>query len=424
MSENRLVLHNTTYFDSVKGKMEEGRTIVLKNGMIDWIGDYSSFEKEENDEVLELTGKYALPGLIDCHVHLQFGRETGQNPFDQYMTTETAYYAYTALRSAQEHLRSGFTTVRDCGGDNWAGSIRRAFASGLFKGPRVLASQAPITQFGHKDESLPDDLKLAFTLLHRMKLVGTNYPTGVDEMVYAVRERLAFGSDFIKVLNTGSVYGVGSKVERVLFREEEMKALVEESHRNGVQVACHSHPDRGIQEALAAGVDTIEHGTYMSEETASTLAKTDIYLIPTHLVFELDLDMMKEYPGFKEKMVNIIKAVSENHNIAYEKGVKMALGTDSGAGGAAPGESAKELGLMVRDVRMTPVQALQCATINAARALWLEDSIGSIEVGKAGDIVVVSSNPLDDITTLENMENIELVIRNAERVAERGLLIP
>jgi imidazolonepropionase-like amidohydrolase len=404
--------------------MEEGKSIVLKKGIVDWVGNYSSFEKEENDEILNLDGKYILPGLVDCHVHLEF-TETGENPYASYMTTQTPYYVLMALKNAQDHLSSGFTTLRDCGGHNWGSSLKKAFSSGLFHGPRILAAQSPIVQFGQQDERLPDDLLLAYNLLMKMNLVGTNYPTGVNEMYFAVRERITYGSDFVKILNTGTVYGIGSKLEKTFFREEEMHALVGESHRNGLQIACHSHNDRGIQEALDAGVDTIEHCSYISEETSAKMAKTDSYLIPTHLVDEVrkDPERMKEYPGFMEKMNKIAEVKYENHRIAFEKGAKFALGTDGGAGGAVHGESAKEIGLMVQNIGMTPVQAIQCATICAAKAIQLEDTIASIEVGKAGDVIVISSNPLDDVTILEDVTNIEYVIKEAKIVAEKGVLV-
>jgi imidazolonepropionase-like amidohydrolase len=426
VSEKRLVLHNTTYFDSVNGKMEEGKTIVLKDKAVNWIGDYSSFEKEENDEILELEGKYVLPGLIDCHVHLDL-RDEGENPYQAWATTSPFLAGYKALKSAQEHLQSGFTTVRDCGGENWGQSLNRIFSSGLYRGPRVLAAQYPLSQLGSITYDLPIDLNLAFQWLNTEKLAGILFPTGVDEIILAVRERREKGSGFIKVLNTGALYAIvfGSNIEDTFFREDEMFALVDEAHRNGLHVACHSHADKGINEALDAGVDTIEHGMLISEATSKKMAKTKAYLIPTYLVDNVrhNPERMKEYPGFIEKMNSIIETKYTNHRIAFEAGVKFALGTDAGTVDAPHGTSAKEFALMIENLGMTPVQALQSATIDAAKAIQLEDTIGSIEVGKAGDVIVVRLNPLDDVTILEDATNIEYVVKDANIVAEKGVLL-
>jgi len=422
MSEKRLILHQVAYFDAANGKFEDSKSIVIKNDSIAWIGEESAFEKEENDEILNLEGKYVLPGLIDCHVHLEM-RDEGENPYQTYFTTSPYFAGYKALKSAQEHIRSGFTTVRDCGSDNWGQSINKTISSGLFRGPRILAAQCPLNQFGSMLYDLPLELSLAYDWLEGQRVMGTNFPNGVDEMIRAVRERIMKGSNFIKVMQTGSVYGAvfGSVVEKTFFREDEMLALVDEAHRNGVHVASHCHPDKGINEALDAGVDTIEHASLISEETAKRMAKTDSYLIPTYLVDNVrhHPDKMKEYPGVLERFNSIVKVKYQNHKIAFEKGVKFALGSDSGPVAAPHGTSAKELTLMVENTGMSPVQALQCATIHAAEAIKLKEQIGLIEVGKTADLIVVGSNPIDNLSTLEDLVNIEIVIKSGSMLRRR-----
>jgi imidazolonepropionase-like amidohydrolase len=426
VSENRLILHQVSYFDSVNGKFEKGKSIVINNESIVWIGDESSFEKEENDQILDLEGKYILPGLIDCHVHLDL-RNVGVNPYQELFTTSQYFASYRALKSSQEHIRSGFTTVRDCGArDNWGQSINRAFSSGLFRGPRVLAAQLPISQIGSYTFDMQEDLTLSLDWLDGQRVMGLVAPSGVDEMIRAVRERIQKGSNFIKVMNSGAVYGAqyGSVAENTYFREDEMAAIVDEAHRNHIHVACHSHPDKGINEALDAGVDTIEHASLISEETAKRMAKTESYLVPTYRVDNVinNPDLLKEQPGVLEKFKSIAAVKYDNHKIAFEAGVKFALGTDSGPEAAPHGTSAKELPLMVENLGMSPVQALQCATIHAAEAIKLKEQIGSIEVGKTADLIVVSSNPIEDLSTLEDLVNIEYVIKSGSIVAKKGLI--
>jgi len=426
MAEKRMVLHNVNYFDSINGKIEENKSIVLFNGKIDWIGESSSYEKEENDYLLDLEGKHAFPGLIDCHVHLDTREESYLNPYQEWATTSPYFAGYRALKSAEDHIKSGFTTVRDCGGDMWGQSLNRAISSGLYRGPRVLAAQWPLYQIGSMTYDLPMDLNVALNWLDSQRVLGIASPTGVDEMILAVRKRRMQGSNFIKVMNTGTVYGsiFGSNIENTFFSAEEMSALATEAHRNGMHVACHSHNDTGINEALDAGIDTIEHASYISEGTSKRMAKTDSFLIPTHLVGNArhSPEKMKENSGLIELMNKVAKATYENHRVAFEKGVKFALGSDSGPVNAPHGSSAKELVYMVENVCMTPVQALQCATINAARAIKLGDQIGSIEVGKIADIVVAGTNPIESLSSLQNLESIEYVIKSGEVVSQKGVL--
>ncbi|MFW9768244.1 MAG: amidohydrolase family protein [Candidatus Thorarchaeota archaeon] len=426
MSDKRLILHHTSYFDSNAGKFEDGKSIVLKNGKIEWIGDESEFEREENDTVIDLEKKFVLPGLIDCHVHLEARQEKSVNPWEEWATTSPYIAGFRALKSAEDHIRSGFTTVRDCGGDYWGQSLNRAISSGLYRGPRVLSAQWAITQYGSFTYDFSSDLDLAFQWLQHQKLAGIAYPTGIDEMILTVRERRMKGSDFIKVMNTGSVYGMvlGSNIENTFFRPEEMEILVDEAHRNGMHVACHSHADKGINEALDAGVDTIEHGSLMSEETAKRMSKTKSYLIPTHMVSDSrhSPEKFEDRPGFVELMNKVAEIEIENHKVAFEKGVKFALGTDSGPVDAPHGTSAKELVYMVKNVGMTSTQSLQCATIHAARAIKLEDQIGSVEVGKEADLVVVGVNPVESLESLRNLSNIEYVVKDGEIVSKKGIL--
>lgn len=419
MSEKRLVLHDMNYFDSINGKMKEDQTIVLKEGIVDWVGNSSSFEKEDTDEILNLEGKYALPGLIDCHVHL--GTSTSLFRHRRYLTTPTFYYGYLALKHAQDHLKAGFTTIRDCGGYRWGSSLTRAISEDLFIGPRLVNAGIPIAQFGNQDMMLPDEL---LDLFSNNKWFATK--SGVDGVIHAVRQRILTGSDFIKTATTGGVmHGAKSKVEKTLFNEDELTAMTQEAHRNDMHVASHAHGDAGIRLAIDAGVDTIEHGSMISEDTAEKMIKENRYLVPTHRASAARHNpetINKTEPHVVKKMREVLDVMMDCHKMAYEKGVKFALGTDSGVEDAPHGSSAKEISLMVSEVGMTPTEALQCATTNAADAIQLNDVVGSIDVGKAADVIIVNSNPIEDLTTLEDYENIEYVIKNGSIVAKEGNL--
>ena len=420
MPYKRLILNNVTYFDTIHGKMEPDKSIVLANGKIEWIGESSSFDKEENDQLLDLDGEYVLPGLIDCHVHLEMS--TAINQERVYLTTPTSYYGYLALKHAQDHLRAGFTTLRDCGGEKWGSSLKKAISTGLFKGPRILVAQYAIPQWGSQDMMWPNELLEAFS-----KNREFSTPSGVDGVTQAVRDRVIVGSDFIKTATTGGIYhGAKSRVDKTLFNEDELKAMVREAHRNNMHVASHAHGDAGIRLAVDTGIDTIEHGSMVSEETAKTMIKKGTYLVPTHRAYaeRHDPDLMSKLePEVVTKLNQVVDVMLDCHRMAFKKGVRFALGTDS-VGDAAPhGTSAKEIALMVTEVGMSTVQALQCATIEAARAIKLGDETGSIETGKAADIIVVNSNPLEDVTILQDLTNIEYVIKDAQIAATRGSLV-
>lgn len=420
MSDQRTILHNINYFDAINGKMEESKSIVLAKGKVEWVGESSDFEKEENDEILELEGKYAFPGLIDCHVHLDLA--TSLHIYKAYLTTPTFYYGYLALKHAQDHLRAGFTTVRDCGGEKWGSSLKRAIAAGLYRGPRILAAQFPIAQYGNQDMMLPNELQELFSKHKDFVTLS-----GVDGVTHAVRDRVMVGSDFIKTLTTGGImHGVKSKVDKSLFNEDELMAMVQEAHRNGIHVASHAHGDDGIRIALDAGIDTIEHGSMMTEETAKEMVKLGRYLIPTHRAYadrHNPESLTKTDPDVVKKMNEVVDVMLDCHKMAFEKGVKFALGTDSGCEGTPHGTSAVEIELMISEVGMNSVQALQCATVESAKAIQLDGEIGSIEVGKIGDIVVVNANPIEDVTVLQDLRNIDYVIKDAVTVAEKGNLI-
>ena len=415
MKDNRLVIQNINIFNSDSGEFDANKTIVVENQKITWIGNESQFEKTNLDQIINGENKFCIPGLIDCHVHLD-GTST-LNYEREFLRTKTTMYGYTALLNARKHLISGFTTLRDCGGLLWGSTLREVFREKMFYGPRLLVAQHTIGQWGNQEDMGPDEIIDAYKKYETL--------SGVDGVIHAVRERKRQGSDFIKTLTTGGVlHGVESQLNRSLFNDEELKAMVTEAHRIGMHLACHAHGDEGILRASIAGIDTVEHGSFISEETAKIMVQNGTYLVPTQTsAFINKPDVMKNIaPEVQKKTIEVDKAMFENHKMAFEKGVKIALGTDVGVPGNFHGESAKEITSMVEVVGMTPSQAILCATREAAIATKQYQYIGSIEVGKFADFCILSNNPINDIKILEDKSIIDYVIKDGEVMVKSGII--
>lgn len=412
----RTVLHQGNILDVNSGKLLENHSVVLENGRINWVGESGTFEKLENDDIINLEGKLVIPGLIDCHVHLEASCEIDY--WKDRMRRKDPMYHYIALKNGQEHLKSGFTTVRDCGGDLWGASLRRIFESKMFPGPRLLVAQIPMSQWGNQESMGPSEF---FEVEKKYEILS-----GKDGITHAVRERKRSGSDFIKTMTTGGVlHGMESQLERSLWTDEEISALVKEAHRLGMHVAVHAHGNHGIHKAATAGVDTIEHCSFVDEEAARIMIKNNVHLVPTQTSAFIDKpEIMKQLqPEVAKKTIEVDEAMFKNHKIAFELGVKIALGTDAGVPGNPHGTSARELTSMVKYIDITPLQAIQIGTIEAARAINLEHKIGSIEIGKSADLLVVTGDVLNDVTILENRENLDYVIKDGDILVQKGKLI-
>ncbi|MFX1512482.1 MAG: amidohydrolase family protein [Promethearchaeota archaeon] len=415
MSDKDLILHNVNYFDSLSGQMVKHQTFRITGNKISWIGDPERYKPKTDDQFLDLTGAFLFPGLIDCHLHLEYNADADYER--EYLRTKTSSYGYFALKNAQRHLVAGFTTLRDCGGELWGASLRRMFEKNVFYGPRLLVAQKIVSQYGNQEAIGPDELIHSNLWEHTM--------SGKDGIIHAVRDRVRSGSDFIKTTTTGAVLGgIDSKLQRSFFTDEELEIMVHEAHRLGLHVASHAHTDEGIYTAVQAGVDTIEHGSLISDDTIDLMIEKGSYLVPTQTSAFLDKpELMKALPPeVVEKTIEVDKAMFVHHRRAFEKGVKLALGTDAGVPGNPHGTSAREITCMMKNVGMTPAQALQCATIETARAIKLSETIGSIEVNKFADLVVVEENPLTQIEILEDISNISLVIKNGIIMARKGRL--
>lgn len=415
---SRLVLQSGNVFDSLAGKVNKDYTVIIEGNKISWLGKSNLFDKSKNDKIIDASEKFVLPGLIECHVHLD-GTGTAQTD-QEYMRTKSSMWSFIALANAQKHLMSGFTCVRDCGSHpDFAPSLRRIFNQGMLAGPRLVVANRAIIQPGNQEFVGPDILYDFLREFYETK-------SGVEGVIHAVRERNWQGSDFIKTATSGGVlHGIESKLDMSFWTEEELEAMVNEAHRIGMHLACHAHGREGIYHAAKAGIDTIEHGTFIDEESADIIIKKGLYLVPTQAALTNlnKSDINKQMPPEVQRKIKEAAETSlENHQMAFKKGVKFALGTDAGTPGNFHGETAQEVRYMVENVGMSPIQALQIATIEGARAIKLEEKIGSIKQGKIADIIICSKDPISDVTILENIKNITHVIKDGIIMAEKGKL--
>ncbi|WP_439695758.1 amidohydrolase family protein [Mucilaginibacter sp. AW1-7] len=369
----------------------EGKTIVdIQKG-------YTS--GTATDKVINLQNKTVMPGLIDCHVHLE--SQFNKNSAIQGFTLTDADIAYQASVFAKRTLMAGFTTVRDLGGTGVNISLRKAIRQGLVDGPRVItAGRAISASGGHMDPSdgFRDD---AFN--HRPG-PDEGVADGKDELVKAVRLQFKRGSDVIKIASTGGVLDLSEDGSGAQFSIDEIKAVVETAKDYGLKVACHAHGAEGIRRAILGGVTSIEHGTFMDDEDIKLAKQYGTWYVPTIIAGKSVADSAR-MPGYfppviARKALEIGPQIQQTFTKAYKAGVKIAFGTDAGV--YAHGKNYIEFQYMVEG-GMTPMEAIKAATSSAADLLGMSSKIGSIASGKSADIVAVDGDPLLDIKAMKNV---------------------
>jgi len=340
-----------------------------------------------------------LPGLIDSHVHLASDRG-GNERLIGAMTDSLPLNAYETYWNGMKTLRAGFTTVRNLGDDKGKVlALKEAIKRGWVQGPRILdAGESISTTGGHMDGrvGLSEDM--------HAHISTENLCDGVDDCRKAVRRQIGRGADVIKFATTGGVNS-GTGLATRMF-DDEAKALVETAHAYGRKVAVHAHGLDGIKLAIRAGADSIEHGTTIDEEAARMMAKAGTYYVPTLSTVNGYLERLAANPNayppaIKAQIDWRIGITGKSLQIAYPLGVKIAYGTD--AGPSKHGRNADEFELLVK-FGMPPVEALKAATVNAAALLGVDRETGTLEPGKAADIVAVSGNPLADVKVLKAMK--------------------
>ncbi len=376
------------------GELRANQVIVVEDGKILQVGPASEVKAATGDTTIDLPEATLLPGLIDAHTHLTF--ELSSLGY-QGLGISTAREALHGARNARRTLEAGFTTVRNVGARDYADiALRDAINDGDVVGPRMVASGPALgITGGHCDENL---LPPAF------HFQGAGVADGIEAVQHKVREVIKYGADVIKICATGGVLSKGDDPNASQYTLEEMKAIVADAHRLGRKVAAHAHGAEGVRWASEAGVDSVEHGHLMDDAAVATLKKNGTYLVPTlflgeYMLAHLEQSDVPEYS--KQKMRDVAAAMQKNVKKAFDAGVKIAFGTDAAV--YPHGMNAAEFHVYVK-LGMTPLAAIQTATINAADLLGWSKQVGTLEPGKGADMIAVDGDPTKDVTILEHVK--------------------
>lgn len=351
------------------------------------------------DTVIDLTDNTVLPGLMDMHVHLD-GEYTEDSRLQQFIMNE-ADYAFDAAKFAKRTLEAGFTVVRNLGDSfNVTVALREAIESGDVAGPRIFTAASSLASTGgHAD---PTNGWASYIMGDPGPVDGV--VNSVEDARKAVRQRYKEGADWIKITATGGVLSVAKSGQNPQFTIEELTATVDTAADYGLRVAAHAHGAEGMKRAVNAGVASVEHGTYMTDEIMRLMKEKGTYYVPTILAGQWVAEKSRIDGFFPElvrpKAAAIGPVIHDTFRRAYEAGVPIVFGTDTGV--SAHGDNAREFGLMV-DAGMPPMEAIRSATSVAAEFLGISDRYGSLEAGKQADLVAVPGNPLEDIHVMEQV---------------------
>ena len=392
----------TTYraarvFDGVSEHAIEDGAVLVEDGRIASVGSVADLPA--GAEITDLGDATILPGLIDAHVHLVWSASA-----EPHEVVERESRALTALRCANNaalHLRAGVTTVRDVGAtDGLSIDVARAVGLGVLRGPRVIAAGRAIAMTGGHGWFLGREAD------------------GAEAVRHAVRSELKAGATCIKLMASGGVYGHAEEPGSPQLTVEELRVAVEEAHKAGRRVAAHAYSIEAIGNALDAGVDSIEHGSFIDRDTAGRMRESGTYLVPTMSVYRAMSERGPELGApeyIRRKTAEVLGASREAFRLALEAGVPVAAGTDCGAPGHPHGTLPEELMLMVES-GASPIQALRFGTSAAADLLGLGDEVGSLEPGKRADLLAVDGDPTSEILALRD---VRLVLRDGSGVAGR-----
>jgi len=388
-----VVIHAGHLLDVKTGKLLADQTLVIEDGKIVSAGSSSEVKASADALRIDLANATILPGLIDAHTHLTMDPKFGYERLALSVPRE----ALTGAKNARLTLQAGFTTVRNVGAAGYSDvALRDAINAGDVPGPRMLVSGPALSiTGGHCDNNL---------LPFEYHATSDGVADGIAAVQHKVRENIKYGSDLIKVCATGGVLSKGDDPQASQYTLDEMKAIVADAHRLGRKVAAHAHGSQGILWASEAGVDSIEHGSYIDDAAIAEMKKNGTYLVPTLYLGDwfmenADKNHVPDYLLAKAKAV--IPAARKNVAHAFASGVKVTFGTDAAV--YPHGLNAHEFAVMVK-LGLTPLQAIQAATVNAADLLGWPGKVGSLEPGAWADIVAVDGDPLKDVATLERVK--------------------
>jgi len=398
------IIYTSSYIDVINQKVLKDYSITIEKNKI--VSIDKGFIDINNNDLIDLRGMTVMPGLMDMHVH--FGQEY-QSKAKRPSKIERETSAILAAKHAVITLRSGFTTVRQVGDSGMVAiSLRDLINSKKIIGPRIYTSGKSIaTTGGHADPTNGKDKD------------SYNYPVAEDGVINgpydaytAVRQRYKDGADGIKLTVTGGVLSVAKSGENPQFSQEEVEAVVKAAKDYGMWVAVHAHGSIGMKRAVIAGVDSVEHGTFMTDEVMDLMIKNDTYYVPTISAGEFVAEKSKIDNYFPEivrpKAASVGPQIGSTFAKAYKKGVKIAFGTDVGV--QPHGTNWKEFVYMVQ-YGMPPIETIASATIKTAELLGIESDLGSVDVGKIADLIAVKGNPLKDINS---MKDISFVMKDGE----------
>ncbi|MEB5759250.1 metal-dependent hydrolase family protein [Mammaliicoccus sciuri] len=394
-----MIIKNINLIDGTGKDIQRGVDIKIENHVISEIGTHLN-----GDNIIEGNGQYLLPGMIDSHVHVMLEME----PLERRLATPFSYNFYKAIDHLKRTVDAGVTTVRDALGADLG--LKEAVNDGLILGPRLQISVNALTiTGGHGDSYTKSGIQLP--------ILQDGYPglpsgicDGVNEVRKKAREMLRAGADVLKVHATGGVTSATDHPDYTQFSLEELKVIVEEAQfRNNRKVMAHAQGLQGVKQCIEAGIHSIEHGIYLDDEAVQLMKEKEMYLVPT-LLAPLSVIEFAEELGMSENSIKKSKQVMQDHIDSFKKahqaGVKIAMGTDAGV--FKHGTNLRELELMVEH-GMTEMEAIVSSTKTAAECLGYDEDLGTIEVGKKADFIVLDQNPLEDIKVLRDPNNIKVV---------------
>jgi imidazolonepropionase-like amidohydrolase len=405
-ASRRVVVRAGHILDVKTGNMLSGQAIVIEGDKIVSVGPAADAKLSPATQTIDLPNATVLPGLIDAHTHLTFDPA---NLGYEGLGISYPREALIGARNARVTLEAGFTTVRNVGAGGYSDvALRDAINAGDVPGPRMLVSGPAMgITGGHCDDNL---------LAPQFHATELGVADGVDAVRHKVRENIKYGADLIKICATGGVMSKGDDPNASQYTREEMKAIVEEAHRLGRKVAAHAHGAEGVSWASDAGVDSIEHGHLMDDSSIATLKKNGTYIVPTLYLMDWNRENLgkRNAPDYVVRKMQAVSAVGQDTlKKAFAAGVKVAFGTDAAV--YPHGLNAHEFAVYVR-LGMSPLQAIQTATIHGADLLGWSSKIGTLEAGKWADLIAVDGEPLKDVTTLER---VKFVMKGGEVVTNQ-----
>jgi imidazolonepropionase-like amidohydrolase len=387
----RFLIRAGHVLDVRSGNETADQTIIVTGGVISSITATGATPKGPQDREIDLRGMTLMPGLIDVHTHMTM--DTNFDPYHE-LSTSVAKSALIGAHNAKVTLEAGFTSVRNVGAAGYADvDLRDAIDADLIVGPHMQVSGPALgITGGHCDENL---------LPSEYHVQGDGVADGVEAVQHKVREVIKYGADVVKICATGGVLSKGDDPQASQYTLDELKAIVADAHRLGRKVAAHAHGSQGILWATQAGVDSIEHGSYMNDEDIAAMKAHGTYFVPTAYL----VDWLKEYghlpPFYQQKELEVSRVAKANAKKAIAAHVKVALGTDAAV--YPHGLNAHEFAVYVDQFGMSPLAAIQAGTLNAADLMGWSDKVGSLEAGKWADIVAVKGDPLHDIKLLQHV---------------------